>query len=218
MNSARTERPEVRRFIVGPLGTNCYLVFERPSMKGVLIDPGEADSAVKEAISSEGVTVDWVINTHGHADHIKGNAYFSYPVAIHSLDEGCLSDPARNLSFQTWPVEEVKAGRLLSDGDIISAGGLSFEVLHTPGHTPGGICLKCGEMLFSGDTLFFEGVGRTDLPGGDYNALVKSIEEKLFSLPDLTQVFPGHGVRTTIGHEKQCNPFMGHKDSTKGLL
>lgn len=218
MNSAQTERPVVRRFIVGPLGTNCYLVYDRSSKKGVLIDPGEADSSVKEVISSEGLNIDWIINTHGHADHIKGNAYFSYPVAIHSLDEGCLSDPERNLSFHGLFVEDVKAGRLLSEGEVITAGNLSLEVLHTPGHTPGGICLKCGELLFSGDTLFFEGVGRTDLPGGDYDALAKSIKEKLFSLPDSTQVFPGHGVRTTIGHEKKCNPFRGHRDGPEGVL
>ena len=209
MNSEKIDRLEVKTFVVGPLETNCYLAYGSVSKKGVLIDPGDEAGAIRDAIEKLGVDVLWVVNTHGHADHIKGDAYFSAPVAIHSLDEQCLSNPLKNLSFHaSWCLKPVKAGRLLADGDIIKMGDMEIEVIHTPGHTPGGICLKCGDILFSGDTLFFEGVGRTDLPGGDHLALLKSIKEKLFSLPDSVKVFPGHGGDTTIGHEKKYNPFL----------
>jgi hydroxyacylglutathione hydrolase len=209
MNSPGTDKPQLSIFVLGPLETNCYLFYGNVSLKGVLIDPGEGDEDVRKAIQEKGVDVQYVVNTHGHADHIKGDAYFGAPVAIHQLDENCLSNPLRNLSFHAgWCFKPVKAQRLLSDGDIIKIGGLELEVIHTPGHTPGGICLKCGDILFSGDTLFFEGIGRTDLPGGDQRAIIKSIREKLLTLPDNVRVFPGHGGQTTIGHEKKFNPLF----------
>ena len=110
--------------------------------------------------------------------------------------------------LETVNVPPAAAKKLLKDGDVIDIDGLRLHVIHTPGHTPGGISIKCGDMLFSGDTLFFEGVGRTDLPGGSYKALINSIKTKLFTLPDATKVFPGHGPETTIGHEKRNNPFV----------
>lgn len=209
MSSVLNDTLRIKVFSVGPLDTNCYLAYGDMSKKGVLIDPGDRDPGIKRTIEDEKIDILFTLNTHGHADHIKGDSFFSYPVAIHSLDLPCLSDPGRNLSFNTgWSVDPVTAGKELSDGDVLEIGSLIFDVIHTPGHTPGCICLKCGDVLFSGDTLFYEGVGRTDLPGGDQRALVESIKNRIFVLPDHTRVLPGHGPETTIGHEKRYNPFL----------
>ena len=150
-----------------------------------------------------------IINTHGHADHVMGDAAFGFPVLIHEADAACLNDPVRSLSFlsgQKMDTPEVK--KYVADGDIIKMGDIDLEILHTPGHTPGGISIKCGDVLFSGDTLFFESVGRTDLPGGDHRALISGIKEKLMTLPDDVTVYPGHGPETTIGHERKYNEFL----------
>jgi len=198
----------VKKFVLGPLETNCYLVYGGKSLKGVLIDPGADDKSIRHFISENHIDIIWTLNTHGHADHIMGNAAFAFPVMIHELDAPCLTDAARNFSFFAGVnVPPVAVKKLLTGGDVIDIDGLRFHVIHTPGHTPGGISIKCADMLFSGDTLFWEGVGRTDLPGGSHKALINSIKTKLFTLPDATKVFPGHGPETTIGHEKRCNPF-----------
>ena len=199
----------VKKFVVGSLSTNCYLIYEKISRKALLIDPGAYVPEIAEDIKAGDLKDVHILNTHGHADHIRGNAAFGFPVMIHELDASCLRSSLKNLSFfADGAVSPVKAERLLKDGDIIRLGEVILEIIHTPGHTPGGISVKCQNILFSGDTLFFEGVGRTDLPGGDHEALVAAIKEKLFALPDLVRVFPGHGPETTIGHEKRNNPFL----------
>jgi hydroxyacylglutathione hydrolase len=199
----------LKRFVVGFLGTNCYLLYEKSSRQGLLIDPGEYDPDIKAFIDENSIDVIGILNTHCHADHIMGNSAFGYPVMIHELDEPGLTDPSKNLSsLSVNGMAPLKAGRILADGDVIELGGKSLKVIHTPGHSPGGISVLVGDMLFSGDTLFFEGVGRTDLPGGDQDALISSIRDKLYSLPDNVRVFPGHGPETTIGHEKANNPYV----------
>jgi hydroxyacylglutathione hydrolase len=209
MISENEQELVVKRFILGPLETNCYLVHEKTSHKGILIDPGFFARGINEHIKKLGIEVVATVNTHGHADHIMGDSEFGFPVMIHELDEPYLGDSAKNLSFMGGAiVGEINPCRLLKDGDFIDIGDLKLEVIHTPGHTPGGISLKIGNMLFSGDTLFFEGVGRSDCPGGDYNTLMKSITEKLMVLPDDVKVMPGHGPETTIGHERRSNPFL----------
>lgn len=198
-----------KRFVVGPIETNCYVVYDPNTKKGGLIDPGEYSQEVAEYIEKEELEVLWIINTHGHPDHVSGDAGFGYPVMIHPLDEPLLSDPERNsLSLSTDPLKPVLAERLLEDGATVPLGNFDLEVIHTPGHTPGSISIKCGNLLFSGDTLFFEGVGRTDLPGGDPDLLKVSIREKLMVLDDPVRVFPGHGPETTIGHERKNNPYL----------
>ncbi|MEA3489688.1 MAG: MBL fold metallo-hydrolase [Candidatus Omnitrophota bacterium] len=199
----------LRKFVVGPLSTNCYLAYGENTRKGILIDPGAYDPEIAELIKNEGVDMICILNTHGHADHIMGDAAFGFPVMIHELDEPCLRDPARNLSFMIdGSMPPVRVGKILKDGDIIDIAGLQMEVIHTPGHTPGSISVRHKDILFSGDTLFFEGIGRTDIPGGDHETLVKSIKERLLTLPDDLRVFPGHGPETTIGHERRSNPFL----------
>lgn len=199
-----------KTFVLGPLGTNCYLVYDEASSEGILVDPAEPSSEVKEYIEQNRINVKYILNTHGHADHIEGNAYFGYPVLIHKDDEPYLEDPSKNLSVlhggeNPEMPQEVSN---VADGDVVKLGGESCQLIHTPGHSPGGVCMKCGDLLFAGDTLFCDGVGRTDLPGGSYADLAKSVKEKLFSLPENTKVFPGHGPETTIGHEKHNNPYI----------
>lgn len=198
-------RLKIETFVSGHLFTNTYLVFDERTKQGVLVDPAEHSDAVTRCIASNNLNMAGIINTHGHCDHIMGDPYYDLPVYIHKADRICLTDSSRSLLFTVSdkalaPVKEVK---LLEEGDIFKLGEEELQIIHTPGHSPGGISIKYNGILFSGDTLFFEGVGRTDLPGGDHNALVRSITEKLFVLPDETRVFPGHGAPTTIGHEKE---------------
>ena len=203
------ERLYLRRFAVGPFDTNCYLAADSTSLEALIIDPGGDPDAVAEAVRSEGLTVRAIVVTHAHADHTAAcdalRRQFGCPVMIHELDAPFLADPEANLSV--WAghgnLTIPKADRLLGDGDEIDIGQLVFRVMHTPGHTPGGICLLVDGVLFSGDTLFASGIGRTDFPGGSYERLIESIQSRLFALPDDTVVYPGHGPKTTIGRERQ---------------
>ncbi len=209
MSQRRNDAFEVKKFVVGPLFTNCYLLFDKQNLQAVLIDPGIYDEEIAACIKAKRLHVLYTINTHGHADHIMGDAAFGFPVLIHELDEPCLRDAERSLaSFAGISVRTVRASRLLKDGDSITVGSGEIKVIHTPGHSPGGISLRCGDMLFSGDTLFREGIGRTDLYGGDHDLLLGSIKKKLMTLPDEVKVFPGHGPETTIGHERRFNQFL----------
>jgi len=198
----------IQKFVTGPIETNCYVVYDG-SGEGLIIDPGQCEKRIIEFIGDKQLEIVNILNTHGHADHIAGNAGFGYPVMIHRDDESFLYDERKNLSFLTGTsIKPVQPARLLRDKDTIKIGALVLEVIHTPGHTPGGISLRCGSYLFGGDTLFFEGIGRSDLPYGDQDALIRSIRERLLILPDDIKVLPGHGPETTIGHEKHFNPFL----------
>jgi hydroxyacylglutathione hydrolase len=201
----------LKRFVVGPLGTNCYLIYEGHSRKGMLIDPGAYDPEIAGYIRDNGIDVICTLNTHGHADHVMGDADFGFPVLIHELDGPCLRDLAKNLPFFAgWGVKSkpVRVEKFLVDGDMLRLGDLELEIIHTPGHTPGSISVRYQDVLFSGDVLFFEGIGRTDLPEGDHRTLMKTIKEKILVLPDSVKVFPGHGPETTVGHERRNNPFL----------
>lgn len=200
---------KLKTFAIGALQANCYLVYDTNSKEGFLIDPGVFDEGIKKEIETLGIKIKAIINTHGHADHIAGNKKFGYPVLIHKNDSSFLGDPAKNLSLFTGTFSiSPRAHGLLVDDEVITAGEVEFKVIHTPGHTPGGISLKVGDKVFTGDTLFRENVGRTDLPGGSQVDLLRSIRERLLTLPDDTEVFPGHGPSSTIGHERKHNPYL----------
>lgn len=204
---------EVYRMEVMPLGTNCYIAYDADTKAGVVIDPGGSPELILNAIDKLGVHVEAIINTHGHWDHIGANhavkAKTGAPICIHTLDQNYLTDPALNISSMmgTRSVSD-GADRLLNEGDTVSFGRCVLKVLHTPGHTPGGISLYGEGVVFSGDTLFFRSIGRTDLPGGNYNQLIESIKNKLFTLEDETIVYTGHGIPSRICDEKSGNPFV----------
>ena len=197
---------EVKTFAVGMLETNCYLVYSKSQNTGFLIDPGLSDKRIKNTIEKEGIRIKNIINTHGHADHTGGNKKFGYPVLIHEYDNELLKNPPIELAFFAGPASP--ASGLLKDKDVIKDGEIELEVIHTPGHTPGGICLKMGERIFTGDTLFREGVGRTDFDYGSEKDLLNSIKNRLMIFDDKTEILPGHGPGSTIGHERRNNQFI----------
>ncbi|MCM8829617.1 MAG: MBL fold metallo-hydrolase [Candidatus Omnitrophica bacterium] len=194
----------IEKIVVGEFQTNCYIVGCEKTGKGFIIDPGDEYEKIKEVIKEVGIEPSFIVNTHGHMDHIKDDEKFGLPVYIHSQDVECLKAPERNLSqlFGLSLTVNVQSF-IVEEGDTLRAGNLSFQIIHTPGHTPGSICLKYENILFTGDTLFCGGYGRTDLPGGSEEALFKSITTKLLVLPGDTLIYPGHGPSSTIGQERR---------------
>ncbi|MCX5711519.1 MAG: MBL fold metallo-hydrolase [Candidatus Omnitrophica bacterium] len=203
----------IERVCVGALEANCYVIAEPGSNEAIIIDPGAEYHKIKNALSKHKLKPAIIINTHGHADHIGCDDEFGLPVHIHKDDVVLLRDAEKNFSSFLSHSFTIKAeAKEIKDGDIIELGQIKLEVLHTPGHTPGGISLflKYAQehILFSGDTLFFHSVGRTDFPGASHKELIRSIKEKLLRLPDATIVYPGHGPSTIIRAEKENNPFL----------
>lgn len=205
----------VRALVVGPFAANCYIVGSSATKQGMIIDPGAEAETILGTAQQTGLSISIIVITHAHVDHVgalrevqeKTKAQF----AVHKAEKGLLlTSPMRMLtSMGISPIKSPpRPDRLLKDGDLIDIGDLHFEVLHTPGHSSGGICLYGHGVLFSGDTLFNLGVGRTDFPGMSHERLMRSIHEKLMVLPDETVVYPGHGPPTTIGDERRGNPFL----------
>jgi glyoxylase-like metal-dependent hydrolase (beta-lactamase superfamily II) len=198
------------RLPLGIYAANCYIVGCPETKKACVIDPGGEHDKIVEALKEYDLTCESIVLTHGHMDHIGGLAGLAEKtgaqILIHEEDADMLKDPRINLSGSMGgDAISITANRLLKDNDRIDFGNLRLKVIHTPGHTPGSICLKINEHLFAGDTLFQRSVGRTDLAGGNQNALVQSIKKKLYKLPEDTVVYPGHGPDTTIGFEKKGN-------------
>lgn len=199
--------------VVGPLDTNCYLVYCDETLDCAVIDPGAEAERIFPLVVELGLKPVIILNTHGHIDHIGANKdvkdKFNVPLCIHSLDSPLLEKIQEfELSFFLGAKESPPADRLLEDKDTIRFGKSSLRVVHTPGHTPGSVSFLGDGIVFSGDTLFFGGVGRTDLPGGSTKDLEKSIREKILTLPPETIVLPGHGPMTSVGEEKESNPFL----------
>ena len=202
----------LKRLVVGPFGSNCYIVGSESGKEGMIIDPGDEAGVILEKVKDSGLEIKSIVLTHGHIDHIGAlkevKKATGAEVAIHADEADSLQEqPLSTLLGLSYPTPP-PADRSLQDGDSIEIGDLHFSALHTPGHSPGGICLLGQGVVFSGDTLFNYGIGRTDLPGGNYNQLMNSIHTRLMTLPDDTTVYPGHGPETTIGAERRGNPFL----------
>jgi hydroxyacylglutathione hydrolase len=199
----------VQTFVVGPLAVNTYVLADPQTKKACVIDPGGDGPTIEKFLKKNGLNVEFVINTHGHGDHIAANSRFGAPIYIHKLDADFLIDPDKNLSSNfLFSVTSPKASHLLEDNDRLQLGALELDIIHTPGHTPGSISIRVGGVVFTGDALFSGSVGRTDFEYGDEQALLKAVRERLFCLDDDTIVYPGHGPSTTIGREKRSNPFF----------
>ncbi|MCK9555742.1 MBL fold metallo-hydrolase [bacterium] len=199
---------KIIKIVNGPLETNCYLIFCADTRRTVILDPFDY-MYVEEIIAKNGLEPEIIVNTHFHADHTAGNGAlkrrFNIPIAIHEDDAELLVSGYKILEIYGIKTEaSPPADILLSEGKKIVFGGESMDVIHTPGHSPGSICLYYPEkILFSGDTLFASGVGRTDLPGGDTESLSLSVKTKIFALPGSVTVYPGHGGDTSIKTEKK---------------
>jgi len=205
---------KVEKFVIGIISTNCYLVINEEAKEAVVIDPAAAPEYFVNHIKSEGLTIRAVLLTHGHFDHIMGIdgflQEFHVPVYAHGAEKVLLTDSKMNGSKTYTPGYEFHDAVYIHDGDHLKLAGMEFEVLHTPGHTCGGVCyyVKSENLLFSGDTLFQASVGRADMPTGSMTDLVSSIREKLLVLPEETLVYPGHMGETTIAYEKAKNPYV----------
>lgn len=205
---------KIEHYVVGMVGTNCYFAVNEVTKECLIIDPGDNANMLADRITDGGYTPVAVLLTHGHFDHIMGveglRTRFGIPVYVHEDDVEMLERPELNAGAMIGASVSIKADQTVKDGDLLNLAGMEIHVLHTPGHTPGGVCyyFPKEEVLFSGDTLFCESVGRTDLPGGSMSALIRSIREKVFKLPDLTIVYTGHGEPTRISDEKRGNPYI----------
>lgn len=212
MSPAAASPLEVYGLSVGMLEANCYLVIDRPSLKAVVIDPGADPDRICELCSAHRVEVTVILNTHGHGDHIGANgalkARLGVPIAIHAADADCLPDPLINLSAYFEPVCSPPADVLLTDGQEIEIGASRLKVVSTPGHSPGSVSFLAEDWVICGDVLFRGSIGRTDFPRCNSQELLRSIREQLLILPSDTIVYPGHGPVTTIGYEKENNPFL----------
>jgi hydroxyacylglutathione hydrolase len=211
----RTKRGpmQVTRLVVGPLQVNCYIVADEKTRQAIVIDPGDDGEKVLDAVREQGLAVRYIVNTHAHFDHVGANKQVKdatgAEILIHREDDALLGNTARQARMfgMTAPASP-KADRYLKHGDTVTVGDITLTVLHTPGHSAGGICLAGGGVVFTGDALFAGSIGRTDLFGGDLMTLISSIKEHLLTLPDETVVLSGHGPGSTIGEERRENPFL----------
>lgn len=200
---------------LGPFVENCYVIGDEKSREAAVIDPGDEPDTILLTLGKESLTAKIILLTHAHLDHVGGLKALKEStradVMMHKADAFLLKTaPMQALAFGVRPFLSPSPDRFIAEGDTLRVGSLRLEVIHTPGHTPGGVCycLREEKKVFVGDTLFAGSVGRTDLPGGDYEALVRSIREKLLPLGDDVEVLCGHGPPTTIGQERRCNPFL----------
>ena len=206
----------LRQMQVGSMAVFAYLLGDEANGEGLVIDPAAQGEAIIEEAKQHKIAIRYIVNTHGHVDHISGNAHMKEltgaKIAIHEDDADMLvsTPPAILKMFGAQP--SPPADIMLKDGDTLSVGSITLTIMHTPGHSPGGICLYMPGYVFTGDTLFVEGVGRTDLPGGSWAVMHKSIEERILRLPGDTVILPGHNYgrrpTSTVAHEKEHNPFF----------
>jgi glyoxylase-like metal-dependent hydrolase (beta-lactamase superfamily II) len=203
----------IEKLEVGAFAENCYIVGCEKTLEGVVIDPGDEIPRILSKINEIALEVKYIFLTHAHLDHVKElNALkeeITVPVFMHAADDFLLENlPAQAATFGLSISGIPKVDKYVKEGDSIDFGQQSFKVLHTPGHSPGSVSYVSPGAAFVGDVLFAGSIGRTDLPGGDYDTLINSIKTKLYSLGDETIIYPGHGPHTTLSREKQSNPFL----------
>jgi hydroxyacylglutathione hydrolase len=202
----------IKALVLGLFGSNCYIVGSESTKEGMIIDPGAEPEVILQSVKDLGLDIKIIVLTHGHIDHVsalkKVKEATGAEVAVHTDDAQSIQDPSLGARFGFPYLVPPPPDLLLNDGDIIEVGDLRFSVIHTPGHTPGGICLSGEGVVFTGDTLFNYGIGRYDLPGSNGAQLMNSIHTRLMALPDETIVYPGHSYETTIGNERRGNPFL----------
>lgn len=201
---------------VGPLEENCYIVYDETTRQAAIIDPGDEAERIAAFIDKENLAPQFIVNTHGHWDHVGAvaalQAQYGVPFYLHPHDVEWLREPLASLFGQNG-AQGIDGAKPLAEGETIACGGVTLQVIHTPGHTRGGCVLWCkdADVAFTGDTLFKGTVGRTDFPGGSYEAILASVQEKLAPLADSTVVYPGHGPKSTMAWERAHNPYMRYQ-------
>jgi glyoxylase-like metal-dependent hydrolase (beta-lactamase superfamily II) len=206
----------IKQLTVGNMAVCCYIVSCPQTRQAAVVDPGGSEELILAEVKRAGLEVRYIIATHGHPDHVCGirriKEATGAEIVMHRADAAFFWQPDTQHYFSMLGLEQSPPpDRLVEDGDIIELGNERLQVIHTPGHTPGGICLLCGHDLLTGDTLFVGGIGRTDFPGGSHQELMNSIKNRLMVLPDDTVVWPGHGYggsRSTLGEELKTNPYL----------
>ena len=211
----------IKTLVVGPIMANSFVLGCEETHEAAVIDPGDEANRILLALAESDLSLKYIINTHGHLDHVAANKRLKEitgaPILIHPLDAPMLNQVAS--SAAAWGIAAENSpppDRELEEGDKVTFGKINLRVIHTPGHTPGGISLCTDREVFVGDTLFAGSIGRTDFPGGSFEMIKKSIRQKLFALDDDFTVYPGHGPTTTIAEERRSNPFVGDNASFRG--
>lgn len=205
---------KIKQFIAGQLENNMYLVYDEDTKKAVLIDATAPVPELLDTVKNLGLDVEYILLTHGHFDHILGLTELKKALGAEAVichDDLIISDNINEFTRFFGGMEESVPPvyeKFIKDGDVITVGNMQIKVIHTPGHTEGGVCYLLNDKLFSGDTLFMGSVGRTDLFGGNFDKLSDSVKNKLFKLDDNIKVYPGHGPKTTIGYEKKHNEIL----------
>ncbi len=200
--------------VVGDLDTNCYVVASEHAGEAIVIDPAGNVGVILDTIAAKGLDVKYILLTHGHWDHFGVADILAKKtgakIGIHKDDFEMIGNPMLSMGFMAGEGEDsmIKADFELTDGQIIKVGDMDIKVIHTPGHTQGSVTIQIGDLLFTGDLIFYRSVGRTDLAGSSFESLVASIKDKIYKYPDQVKIYPGHGPSTTVGDEKRNNPYV----------
>lgn len=207
------DQVEVTRFTLGPFQENCYLLVGPSGRQAAIVDPGIDAEPILDILKERDLELEWIVNTHAHVDHVACNAFYKEqtgaPIILHPDDEPILASvPQHAAMFGLQVAPSPPPDASFVEGVPFVFDGVAFDVIHTPGHSPGGVCLRFGDRMLVGDTLFQGSIGRSDLPGGDAAQLIQSIRRKLFVLPGEIRCYPGHGEETTLAEEKRSNPFV----------
>ena len=203
----------LRTLVVGPIQSNCYILGSEKTREAAVIDPGGDADRILITLAKDKLRCVYIINTHGHLDHSADNKRLKEvtgaKLLIHRADAPMIMHQSKSGGMWGTHIDNSPPpDRYLEEGDVITIGDISLKVLHTPGHSPGGISLVTDKIVFVGDTLFAGSIGRTDFSGGDYKGLLRNVREKIFTLGDDVIVYPGHGPKTTVGRERKTNPFF----------